>query len=188
MIFCKKPMPSTSSAMINIEFHTNSKWAKRFGCICRKSTSQDPMSTLLWALHHHQGCGWQWFWIEYSPLPWPTPSIQCGPPSPILSTTAGHNRGSREVDTYRAQPRLHGTEHHWSHYAHTSQGNLPTKDPTLLGGQSRPTTPPGKMAYQGLSSTKVSPSNGGTQCNGNHYLLRGEDWSRWILMATHLFH
>ena len=36
-----------ANAMINIGFHTNSKWATRFGCICRKRASQDPIGSLV---------------------------------------------------------------------------------------------------------------------------------------------
>ena len=46
-IFCRKLMPSTSNDMINNGFHTNSKWVTRFGCICRKSTSQDPIGSFV---------------------------------------------------------------------------------------------------------------------------------------------
>jgi hypothetical protein len=38
MIFCRKPMLSTSSAMINIGYHTSCRWEIRSRCICRKST------------------------------------------------------------------------------------------------------------------------------------------------------
>lgn len=31
-----------------------------------------------------------------------------------------------------------------------------------------------EMAYQGSSSIEVTPPDGSTQCNGNHFLLRGE--------------
>ena len=44
-----------------------------------------------------------------------------------------------------------------------------------------------KVAHQESSSTKVYSSDGGTQCNGDHCLLRAEDWSRWISVATHHF-
>jgi hypothetical protein len=43
MIFCRNPMPSTSNTMINIGYHTSFRWEIRYGCICRKSTSQDPI-------------------------------------------------------------------------------------------------------------------------------------------------
>jgi hypothetical protein len=60
MIFYRNPMPSTSNAMINIEYHTIFRWEIRYGYIFKKSTSQDPleaMPNLIWALHHHQGYG-----------------------------------------------------------------------------------------------------------------------------------
>ena len=37
------------------------------------------------------------------------------------------------------------------------KGTPPTEDPTLSGGQSRPTTPPGQMAYQGVVPTTTPP-------------------------------
>ena len=163
MIFCRNPMPSTSSAMINIGFHTNSKWATMFGCICRKITSQDPIGSFV---HFTMGLTpspriWMRMILNWVfPLPWRTPSIQCGPPSPILFTIVGHIGGSREFETHRARPQLHGTRNHLLHYGHTGQGNLPIEYPTLLSGQSKPATLLGKMAYQGSSSTKHSPSNG----------------------------
>ena len=111
-------------------------------------TQSEASSTSLWALHHHLDCGWQYLWIEYFPLPWPTPSIQCGPPSPIFFTTVGHIGGSRAADTYRDQPWLHETTNILSHYKHTVQAHPPTEDPTILGGQSRPATPQEKMDHQ----------------------------------------
>jgi hypothetical protein len=45
MISCRKPMPSTSSATINIRWHTNFRWDIRFGFICRKSASEDPIGS-----------------------------------------------------------------------------------------------------------------------------------------------
>ena len=47
MIFYRKRMPSARNAMINIEFHTNSKWVIRFGCICRKSAPRDPIGSFV---------------------------------------------------------------------------------------------------------------------------------------------
>jgi len=41
------------------------------------------------------------------------------------------------------------------------------------------------VAHLESSSTKVSSSDGVTQCNGDHCPLRGEDWSRWISVPTH---
>ena len=47
---------------------------------------------------------------------------------------------------------------------------------------------PRQLVHQGPSSTEVSSSHGGTQRNGDHFFLSGEELSRWILVATHLFH
>ena len=58
---------------------------------------------------------------------------------------------------------MHGIGNHLCHYRNIGQGNPPIEYPTLLGGQSRPATPQAQMAYQGSSSTEVSPFNGGTQ-------------------------
>jgi hypothetical protein len=41
--------------------------------------------------------------------------------------------------------------------------------------------------HQDLASENAFPSSLGTQHNGDHFFLRGEDCSRWILVATHLF-
>jgi hypothetical protein len=43
MIFCREPMPSTSSTIVNIGYHTSFRWEIRHDYICRKSTSQDPI-------------------------------------------------------------------------------------------------------------------------------------------------
>jgi len=43
IIFYIKPIPSTSSATINIRYHTSFRWEIRYGCIWRKSASQDPI-------------------------------------------------------------------------------------------------------------------------------------------------
>ena len=44
------------------------------------------------------------------------------------------------------------------------------------------------MAHQEPSSAEVSSSHGGTQRNGDHCFLWGEERCRRILVATHLFH
>jgi hypothetical protein len=41
--FCRNPMQSTSSATINIGYHTSFRWETRFGYICRKITLQGPI-------------------------------------------------------------------------------------------------------------------------------------------------
>jgi hypothetical protein len=44
-------------------------------------------------------------------------------------------------------------------------------------------------SHLGPSSTKVFPFDGGTQCNGYHYFLRGKDQSRSIPLAqSTIFH
>jgi hypothetical protein len=60
--------------------------------------------TLIWALHHHQGCRGQFLRAQHSTIPWPAPSIQCGPPSTILSTIVGHIRHCRTTHTNRVKP------------------------------------------------------------------------------------
>jgi hypothetical protein len=42
MTYWTKPMLSTSSGMINIGCHTSSRWATKFGYICRRSTLLGP--------------------------------------------------------------------------------------------------------------------------------------------------
>jgi hypothetical protein len=46
-IFCRSPMPSTSSAMINIGCHTSFRWEIKFGCTCRKNALQDPIRSFV---------------------------------------------------------------------------------------------------------------------------------------------
>jgi hypothetical protein len=43
----RNPMLSTSNAMINIGCHTSFRWETRFGCICRRSTLQDPIISFI---------------------------------------------------------------------------------------------------------------------------------------------
>jgi len=147
----------------------------------------ETLSTSLWALHYHQGCGWQCFWAQHSPLSWLAPSVQCGPPPAIFSTIIGHLRDRKTIDTNRNQPWLHGTCIHWSDSGHTGQGHSPTENPTLSGCQGKATFAPRKVAHPSPNSTKNSSPDGGTQRNGDHFFLRGEDRSRWILVTTHLF-
>ena len=141
----------------------------------------------IWAIHHHQGCRGQCLWAQYSTIPWSAPSVQCGLPSALLSTSTGHIRRGKTTHTNIVKPWLHGTSHNWSDYGHTDLEHLPAEDPAILSCQSRPTPSPAKVAYQGPSSAEVSSSHGGTQRNGDHWFLRGEEWSRRILVATHLF-
>ena len=57
----------------------------------------------------------------------------------------------------------------------TDQENPPAEYPAISSCQSRPTPSPGKVAHRGPSSTEVSSSHGGTQHNGDHCFLRGEE-------------
>jgi hypothetical protein len=45
MRFCRKTMLSTSSAMINIGYHTSFGWETRFGYICIKSVLKGPIGS-----------------------------------------------------------------------------------------------------------------------------------------------
>ena len=49
----------------------------------------------------------------------------------------------------------------------------------------------GRILFQSLRTTwviTVSSSHGGTQCNGDHWFIWGEEWSSWILVATYQVH
>lgn len=50
------------------------------------------------------------------------------------------------------------------------------------------TPAPRQVAYHIPNSSKVSPSHGVTQHNWDNCFLRGDEWSKWILGATRLFH
>ena len=150
-------------------------------------TPPQASPALIWAIHHHQGCQGQCLWAQYSTIPWSAPSVQCGPPSALLSTSTRHIRCGRTTHTNKVKPRLNGESHNWSNYGHTDQEHAPIEDPAISSCQCNPTPSPGKVAHQGPSSTEVSSSHGGTQRNGDHCFLRGEEWSRRILLATHLF-
>lgn len=184
-------MPSTSNDVINIRCHTGFRWATKFGYICRNNALPEPMKSLDqydMVLHHYQGCGKQWFWAQHSIILWPTPSVQRGPPSTVLPTIIGHIKHCKTIHTNRVKPRLHGTSHNWSDYGHKNQEHSPIENPIIWGCQIWPTPGPRQVAHQGPSSAKVSPSHGGTQRNGYHWFLKGEDWSKWILVASLLFH
>jgi hypothetical protein len=45
MIFCRNPMLSTSSAMINTRYRTSFRWETRFGYICRKIALHGPIGS-----------------------------------------------------------------------------------------------------------------------------------------------
>jgi hypothetical protein len=45
MRFCRKPMLSTSNAMINTEYHKSFRWETRFCYICRKNALQGPIKS-----------------------------------------------------------------------------------------------------------------------------------------------
>jgi len=46
-IYCISLMPSTSNAMINMEFPTSFSWVIKFGCICKKKSLQDPIGNFV---------------------------------------------------------------------------------------------------------------------------------------------
>ena len=142
----------------------------------RWTPPQDLLAPI-WAIHHHQGYWGQCLQAQYSTIPWSAPSVQCGPPSALLSTSTRHIRCSRTTHTNRFKPRLHGASHNWSDYGHTNQEHPLAKDPAISSCQSRPTPSSGKVTHQGPSSAEVSSSHGGTQRNGDHCFLRGEEWS-----------
>jgi hypothetical protein len=92
--FCRNPMISTSSAMINIGYHTSFKLATKSGYICRRSVSPGPIGSFT---HFVMGLTLSpKLWVAMSfelntpPFLGLHPSIQCGPPSTIFSTIIGH--------------------------------------------------------------------------------------------------
>ena len=48
-IFYRSPMPSTSSAMINIGCHTSFRWEINFGYTCRKNVLQNPIGRFIYS-------------------------------------------------------------------------------------------------------------------------------------------
>ena len=128
----------------------------------------ETQTTLIWYLNHYQGYGRQCIWSQYSPIPWPTPSVQCGPPSAILSTITRHIRHCITAHTHRVKSRLHGKSFNWSNHGHIHQAHSPSEHPTVSSCQSKPTPSPGQVAHQGPSLAEISSSHGGTQRNGDH--------------------
>jgi hypothetical protein len=70
----------------------------------------------------------------------------------------------------------------WNRFNPTSNRFL-----TIFHRPSSTTSPTRNTTHQELDSENSFPSSLRTQCNGGHFFLRGEDLSRWILEATHLF-
>jgi hypothetical protein len=89
MRFCRKPMLSTSSAMINIGYRTNLRWETRSGYICRNNALQGPIGS---SVHFTIGPTLSpRLWVTMllsSTLPRSLDStdVQCGPPTTIFST------------------------------------------------------------------------------------------------------
>jgi hypothetical protein len=75
MKFCRNPMLSTSSAMINIRYFTSFRWETRSGYICRNNSLQGPIIS---SIHFTMG-------LTLSPRLWETmhlvstlpPSLAC---------------------------------------------------------------------------------------------------------------
>ena len=152
------------------------------GCICRKSTSQNTIGSFK---HFAMGLTTSQRLWETIHLSWVFPlSLAYTEYSmwTLFIHTFHHCWKHRRYQINWNLPSSIQTTfliwNYWSHHAHIGQGYSQTKYPTLSGGQSRVGIPPRQMAHQESSSTKVSPSDGGTQLNGYHFLLRGEDWSR----------
>jgi hypothetical protein len=187
----KSPITSTNSAMTNIGCHISFRWATNFGCTCRKNALQDPIGSFAHSIMVCTLSPRLWGIIILSSTflyyglytinkamgdnPWPTPSVQCVSNSPLFPTIIGHLRSRRTIDTKRDQPQLHTTGIQVSDCGETGQGHSTTKDPTLSSRQSRATPAPRQVVQLGPSSTEISSSNGGPQCNGDHCFLRRED-------------
>jgi hypothetical protein len=62
-----------------------------------------------------------------------------------------------------------------NHIGHIGQGKSPIEDPTLSGCQSKASPAPRQLVHLGPNSTKLSPSDGGNQHNGEYFFLRRED-------------
>jgi hypothetical protein len=106
----RSPMASTRNAIINIGCHISFRWAKKFGCTCRKNTLQDPIGSFAHSILGRTPSPSLWgviLLISNSSFPWPAPSVQHGSPSPLFPTIIGHLKSSRTNETNRAQPRLH---------------------------------------------------------------------------------
>jgi hypothetical protein len=138
-------------------------------------TPPQASSTPIWAIHHHQGCRGKCLRAQYLTIPWSAPSVQCGPPSALLSTSTGHIRHGRTTHTRRVKPRLHGRSHNSSNYGNLDQEHPPTEDTIISSCQSRTTPSPVNVAHQGPSSTEVCSYHGGNQRSGDHFSLSGEE-------------
>jgi hypothetical protein len=112
MRFCRKPMLSTSNTMIKIGYLTSFRLETRSGYICRRSFLQVPIGSSAHFAMDLTASLRLWvamILISTLTLSWIAPSVQCGPPSAIVSTIIRHLKDCRTTDTNRAQPRLHGT-------------------------------------------------------------------------------
>lgn len=124
MIYWTRIMLWTSNIMINIECCIISRWATKFGYICRRSALLDtttsfshsdmghtqsprPLLTipLSSASHHSLVCTQCSMWITFS----------------HNFDIVGHVSHCGKSYTNRAQHRLHGTCHNESNHGHTNQ-------------------------------------------------------------------
>jgi hypothetical protein len=49
-IFCRSPMPITSTVMINTGCHKCFRWEIKFGCTCIKNSLQDPIRSFVYTV------------------------------------------------------------------------------------------------------------------------------------------
>jgi len=139
MTYWTKLILSTSNVMIKTRFHTGSSWATMFGYICRRSISLGPIASFArsdMVLTPSLRLWETMIWAQHSLIPWPTPSVQCGSPSAILSTITGHIKNCRTTHTKKSKPRLHGTDHNWFDHGHVDREHSPAEDPIISCCQS----------------------------------------------------
>lgn len=75
---CRNIMQNINSSMINTEFHTSTRLARKFSCICRRETEgtkRKDQTTPMWAIHHHQASGKEYLWTQSSTLSWALSSV-----------------------------------------------------------------------------------------------------------------
>ena len=164
--------------MINIGFQKNSKWVIRSACICRKSTSHYPIGIFF---HFSMG-------LKPSPRLWVTILLNwVFPPSLAYTqysmwTSFAHT--FRQCWTHqRYQRNWHlqcSTLITWNRKPLITLRTHSSREPANRRSKSIGWSKQANYSTKenGLPRVKFNrhfPSDGGTQCNGYHFLLNGED-------------
>jgi hypothetical protein len=179
MRFCRNPMLSTSNAMINTGYHTSFRWETRSGYICRKSPYRAPSKA---PSHFSMG-------LTLSPRLWVTMIFELNTPPflglhPVFNVDLLRPYFPPLLDTSEIVEQLTPTELNPDCMEHASTDQI--VDTQVKGTRQQriqlyqvvkagQLLAPRQVAHPRPNSVEISSPDGGTQCNGDHFFLRGED-------------